>query len=952
MANENETQSTNDQTSAVERNTEAQNKNKEATENRSKAIKEFLDFQEKSKQLSTEQIELEMDYLQAIGDTNLAREKLNELLKQLEQNQAAYTAEEHEYVELLEKKGKLTAEEEERLESIKKKLGQAAKLIDEERALTKKLTEAKKELGEISGKDQPRVEGLAKTFESMTLGLLKIDDGLKHPIRGLGALAVRLANADDKAQVFTEAFGKVFSSGNIAARTFETVKEATIKMVKEFDNAAAQFSKTTGLAREYSSVLEQTQRAGSQFSVSAAEGGQAMAGLLANFSDFHKTAPSVQKDLTLNVAQLSKFGVSAGESAKLMQNFNKIMGMSGKEAIETSKKIGMMGTKIGISTSKMLKDYTASLKTLAVYGDKSIKVFTGIAAAAKSAGVETGTLLGMVEKFDTFAGAAEGAGKLNAILGSQMSATEMLMMTEDERLKTMISTMQATGQSFGAMDKFTQKAIAQAAGISDMADANKIFGMSLSEYESYEMQMNQSAKTQERFEEALKSMQPFMEKLSALASQFASAFLPVLNALIVPLDYLISSFAYLNEKSDGLFGTIVGGLAAFTLFVKGMGGLAKFTGLANLQIFKSIGLSIKKFAADKAASVMSFFRNGQKKEEIITEEFKQQQQKRGIVQQQVANQTAKSGVPVMVALGAAIALIGGGVWLAATGLAEFVKSFKGLSAGELIAAGIALTLFGFGLITLVGMLIGLVAGPQAALTTAAVGVLLAIGGAIALIGLGVGLAAAGFGYMLESIAVPSAEQYLAFGLSMVMFGTGLYLSAAGMALFLPAFTTFMAFLIGIAANPLTYAAIGILGAIAASIYYMGLGAKMANDSLANLVTTISDTGGLGDIMKALYGSMDIASNAEAERRIKVVRELVDEISGADIKPELENLALITTGVSAGLMTENTVSQMLTVSSLADQIKNIFNADITVKIDGDAVKDLFEDGVYKTSMGNR
>ena len=79
--------------------------------------------------------------------------------------------------------------------------------------------------------------------------------------------------------------------------------------------------------------------------------------------------------------------------------------------------------------------------------------------------------------------------------------------------------------------------------------------------------------------------------------------------------------------------------------------------------------------------------------------------------------------------------------------------------------------------------------------------------------------------------------------------------------------------------------------------------------------------------------------------------MVDEISGADIKPELENLALITTGVSAGLMTENTVSQMLTVSSLADQIKNIFNADITVKIDGDAVKDLFEDGVYKTSMRN-
>ena len=947
MANENETQSTNEETAAVENNTEAKKKNKEAIEDRTKAIKEFLDFQEKSNKLSSEQIELEMDYLRAVGDTNLARQKYTELLKQLEQEQGAFTAQGHEYIELLNQEGELTEEQNKRKEELQKNLGKEAKLIDENVALTKKLTKAKEELGEISDKDQKRTEALAKTFESMTLGLLKIDDGLKHPIRGLGALAVRLANADDGAQVFTEALGKVFNVGNIAARTFETVKEATIKMVKEFDNAAAQFSKTTGLAREYSSVLEQTQRSGSKFSVSAAEGGQAMAGLLANFSDFHKTAPSVQKDLTLNVAQLSKFGVSADESAKLMQNFNKIMGMSGKEAIETSKKIGMMGTKIGISTSKMLKDYTASLKTLAVYGDKSIKVFTGIAAAAKSAGVETGTLLGMVEKFDTFAGAAEGAGKLNAILGSQMSATEMLMMTEDERLKTMISTMQATGQSFGAMDKFTQKAIAQAAGISDMAEANKIFGMSLSEYESYEMQMNQSAKTQERFEEALKSMQPFMEKLSVLANQFAGAFLPVLEALIVPLEFLIDSFAYLNEKTDGYFGSVVGGLAGLTLFINGMGGLAKVLGITSKLSMKNLILKGKDIMMSGLKHVKQMFGIGLTKTEIVQEEIKQNQQKKGIVQQRVANATASSGVGPMLALGAAIAMIGGGIYLAATGMAEFVKSFGSLNSEQLAAAQYALLGFAVGIVAL-GVALGVLV--YTGVGYAAIPILLSIGAAVLMIGLGVGIAAAGFGYMLESIGSVSVEQYMAFGTSMAMFGAGLLLSAAAVYVFTSAFVVLLA-AISSTANPVTMAGVAVFAAIAASMFLIGLGAKLANDGLANLVTTISNTEGVADILKSLYGSADMAANAEAERRIKVVRELVDEISGADIKPELENLALITTGASAGLMTENTVAQMLTVTSLADQIKNIFNADITVNIDGDAVKDLFEDGVYKTTMGN-
>ena len=79
---------------------------------------------------------------------------------------------------------------------------------------------------------------------------------------------------------------------------------------------------------------------------------------------------------------------------------------------------------------------------------------------------------------------------------------------------------------------------------------------------------------------------------------------------------------------------------------------------------------------------------------------------------------------------------------------------------------------------------------------------------------------------------------------------------------------------------------------------------------------------------------------------------MDKVKDADIKAELENIALITTGTSASLMTKSAVSQLITVASLADQIKNIFNADIVINIDGDAVADLFEDGVYKTSMGNK
>ena len=127
----------------------------------------------------------------------------------------------------------------------------------------------------------------------------------------------------------------------------------------------------------------------------------------------------------------------------------------------------------------MTKDFNASLSTLMVYGRESVDVFKGIAAAAKAAGVETSTLLQIAGKFDTFSGAAEGAGKLNALLGTQLSTTEMLMATEDERIRMLVESVQSQGVAFQDMDRFTQKAIANAAGITDMAEANKIFGNSM-----------------------------------------------------------------------------------------------------------------------------------------------------------------------------------------------------------------------------------------------------------------------------------------------------------------------------------------------------------------------------------------------------------------------------------------------------------------------------------------
>ena len=107
-------------------------------------------------------------------------------------------------------------------------------------------------------------------------------------------------------------------------------------------------------------------------------------------------------------------------------------------------------------------------------------------------------------------------------------------------------------------------------------------------------------------------------------------------------------------------------------------------------------------------------------------------------------------VPIMLAFGAAALMIGGGIGIAALGLAQLVKAFSGLgdAAWPATVAIIGFTV-AFGLLML--GLVALVAGPQAAATAAAVGVLIAVGQAALMIGGGMALAAFGMGYFLNSL---------------------------------------------------------------------------------------------------------------------------------------------------------------------------------------------------------
>jgi hypothetical protein len=307
-----------------------------------------------------------------------------------------------------------------------------------------------------------------------------------------------------------------------------------------------------------------------------------------------QVSSAARKDMMMTVAGLEKLGVSGQTAASSLQLMSNNFGMSTREASKMTKQLSLAGTKIGISASKMMDGFVQASKSLAVYGKESIKVFTDLAAQAKAAGVEASALLSIAQKFDTFSGAADAAGKLNAILGTQLSATELLTMKENERIETLIRSVQAQGIAFSDMDKYSQMAVANAAGISDMAEAQRIFGMNVNQYR----QGLREAEAEEEFNERLKEAMSVMEKLTKIAQNFAIQIAPLVNFLAD----LVQGFLDWSQSMNGVPVMVLGVIAVVVLAIKLLPAIIGiFSGMAAAAVPVASGMGLI------AAAVLGIF---------------------------------------------------------------------------------------------------------------------------------------------------------------------------------------------------------------------------------------------------------------------------------------------------------------------------------------------------------
>ena len=387
-----------------------------------------------------------------------------------------------------------------------------------------------------------------------------------------------------------DALGATMSSAlkpaNLFAAGVDQMVSATKDLFTNFDTAQAELSKVTATTGEYNDMLYDLQESNKTFGVDAETAGKAIGDLHNELSSFNQMSSATQGMLAETTARMEVLGVKTNAGAQQFDNMIQGMGMTATMANDASMELVALGGAIGMAADTISEGFNAAASELAKYGSDAIDVFKGLASAAKATGIEMGSLMSITKQFDTFEGAAAGAGKLNAILGGGViNSMDLLNGTEEERIRLLIQSVAASGKNFESLNKFEKQAIASAAGISDMAEANKLFSMSLSAYDEMQAKGSEANAEAAMMEERAQAVQTLQKKLEMIGQSFAIAFMPLLEFM----HGFANMILMINDMTGGMFVPAMVGLIGVIAL------LSKATAINNAVM--QIGMGIRAASA-------------------------------------------------------------------------------------------------------------------------------------------------------------------------------------------------------------------------------------------------------------------------------------------------------------------------------------------------------------------
>jgi hypothetical protein len=346
-------------------------------------------------------------------------------------------------------------------------------------------------------------------------------------------------------------------------------------------------SKLNGGYAEYGSKLReanlQIYQATAGSGIMFEEANAAFAGLSQNFIGLTTQSDASIKTMSVGTALLTKLGVDAGSAAKGFDSLVNSMGKTPQQAYKIQESFVQMAAKNRLALGAVSQAFAENSSRFVGYGEQMTKVLDGLAEQSLKTGIAINKLVGIAQQFDTFEGAAKAVGNLNALLGGDyFNSIELLTASDEERIKLLKDGVAASGMQWESMNRFQKMAIANAAGISDLNEASKLFGKTSLENTK---QQAEAAAVQKTLAEQAESVSTSMDKMKS-----------VMNGVIIALDPIVSVLGTIVEgltwfaRAGGKLGEEVGGWGGKVITVLGsLISLGVILAAKNLILTRSFG---------------------------------------------------------------------------------------------------------------------------------------------------------------------------------------------------------------------------------------------------------------------------------------------------------------------------------------------------------------------------
>ena len=666
-------------------------------------------------------------------------------------------------------------ENEKRLKNEERTLENSIELLENEKELLK----VKRQLGEIDAvalkdaeekiKKSLKIKNLENDLSNKLSDQAKTMLGINNTGSSLLGNMVNIAKEGGNVSLaFADAaknIAKSLTPVNLLAAAVDKVVANTKQLFFDMDKSFSEFEKKAGGVDAFKGRIDDLRKSNVEYGVSLQDASQAFVDLKTQFAGFAGVSVDTQNALADTTAKMEKLGVSSSETIKIQSMLVKGFQMTGQQAGDMQDQLLATAKSMGLPMQQVVKEFANAAPNMKAHGANMQKVFLDLQNQAKNTGIEFSKLQSITGKFDTFEGAADAAGNLNAILGGDyLNSIQLLNADEGERVRLMQDALKMSGKSFEAMSKQERMATANALGLEDVTELQKLMN---NETEAGTVEALNKAEAEKELAKSAQNLGTMQEKLNNIMGQFAVSMIPVLDAVkgfLTVISSVMSKVPWLTEGIAYLV-LVIGTMYIIGKSVAAMNAMKSAITEAGGVIPAYIKSLTQKTAAEQVAATTS-----------KTAADAQKEAAKGDGGKKLADtiksigEAAKNSWKEILAFGAAILMIGAGIAIAALGLAELVKAFQGLTGPEILGAlGALLVVLGAFIVIIALLGIIMLAGPGAA----AVAGMLALGASFLMIGAGVAIAALGLAQLVKSFsglgnaAAPAALAVAALSLSFV-----------------------------------------------------------------------------------------------------------------------------------------------------------------------------------------